>query len=266
LLSGASPLRADSIEVFEPAPEGVDARTVAVRAANSLRGDRTYIEAEMTTLSPRVSKPRVVSFQSWDDRVENRALIRILAPGKDAGSAFLKLQPNLWGFLSREERTLRIQPSMMLQPWMGSGFTNDDLFDPMSAIENYHHTLLGVDPNPEGTKGVRAYVVEYLPRETASAVWGRILGWIETEHSMPIRQEFYDDNGANLRTIRFGGVRKVDDRRIPHVWTVTTHGKKNRRTTIEIRELRFDEHFDDDIFSPRNLKAWNHSAAFEESP
>jgi hypothetical protein len=231
-----------------------------------MRGDRTYIEAEMTIQFPRTSKPRVVTFQFWDDQTENRSFIRILAPDEDAGTAFLKLRPNLWGFLSREERTLRIQPSMMLQSWMGSGFTSDDLFNPMSVIENYHHTLLGVDPNSDGTNGLRAYVVEYLPRKTASILWGRILGWIETEHGTPIRQEFYDSDGEQLRTIRFGSVRKVDDRRIPHVWTLTTHGKKIGQTTVEIRELRFDEHFDDEIFSTRNLKAGIPGAGLEESP
>jgi hypothetical protein len=266
LLLGAAPLRADSIEEFEPAPAEVGARAFAVQAANVMRGDRTYFEAEMTIRFHRTAEPRVVTFQSWDDRLENRSFIRILAPRPDTGTAFLKLRPNLWGFLSREERTLRIQPSMMLQSWMGSGFTIDDFFNPSSAIESYHHTLLGVDPNSDGTEGLRAYVVEYLPRETESTLWGRIRGWIQMEHGTPILQEFYDGDGVKLRTIRFGGVRTVDGRRVPHVWTLTTHGKKSQRTTIEIRDLRFDEPFDDEIFSTRNLKAWMPSAGLKESP
>jgi outer membrane lipoprotein-sorting protein len=260
LLLGAAPLRADSIEVFEPAPGGVDARAVAVRAANSMRSDRTYIEAAMTIRSSGHSRPRMITFQSWDDRVENRSFIRILTPGKDAGTAFLKLQPNLWSYLSREERKLRITSSMMLQPWMGSGFTYDDLFNPTSAIENYHHTLLGVDPNSNDTHGLRAYVVEYLPRETASIVWGRILGWVEIEHGTPLRQEFYDESGEKLRTILFSDIREIDERRIPHVWDATAHDRKNRRSTIEFLEIRFDEHFDDDLFSTRNLKVGNRGA------
>jgi outer membrane lipoprotein-sorting protein len=265
-LSVAAPLRADSVWEFEPAPEGVGAQAVAVRAANAMHSDRTYTEAEMTIGSSRDHEQRVVSLQSWDDRVENRSFIRILPPGRDAGTAFLKLPPNIWGFLSREERTLRIQPSMMLQSWMGSGFTNDDFLNPSSAIEDYDHTLLGVDPNSGGTDGLRAYVVEYRPRETGSALWGKILGWFETETGTLIRQEFYDGDGENLRTIRFGDVREVDGRRVPHVWTLTTHGKKDRQTTIEIHEIRFDERFDDDIFSTRNLKAKTPDDGLEESP
>ncbi len=265
-LSVAAPLRAVSTEGFEPAPEGVHARDVALRAENAMRSDRTYIEAEMTMRSSRAPGKRVVTFESWDDRVENRSFIQILSPAKDAGTAFLKLRPNFWGFLSREERTLRIQPSMMLQSWMGSGFTNDDFLNPSGAIENYDHDLLGVDPNSNGIDGLRAYVIDYWPLETESALWGMIRGWVHTETGALIRQEFYDGDEKMLRTIRFGDVRVVDGRHVPHNWTLTTHGKKNRRTTIEIRTIRFDEPFDDDIFSTRNLKAGIPVAGLEESP
>ena len=63
--------------------------------------------ARMTISSPRLSAPRVVAFESWDDRSGKRSFIRILSPPKDAGAAFLKLHPNLWSYVPRVERTLR---------------------------------------------------------------------------------------------------------------------------------------------------------------
>ena len=112
---------------LEPAPDGVDARSLALRAENSMRSDRTFFDGRMTVTSPRLSRPRIVAFKSWEDRAAKRSLIRILAPKKDAGTGFLKLHPNLWMYVPRVERTVRIPPSMMLQSWMGSDFTNDDL-------------------------------------------------------------------------------------------------------------------------------------------
>ena len=50
---------------------------------------------------------------------------------------FLKLHPNMWNYIPRVERTLRIPPSMMLQSWMGSDFTNDDLVRESSQLEDY---------------------------------------------------------------------------------------------------------------------------------
>jgi len=33
----------------------------------------------------------------------------------------------MWNYLPKVDRTIKIPPSMMLQPWMGSNFSNDDL-------------------------------------------------------------------------------------------------------------------------------------------
>jgi outer membrane lipoprotein-sorting protein len=251
---------ADGLDNLEAAPPDVDAREVARRAENALRSDRTYMEAEMTIRSPRLTQPRVVAFRSWDDRAQKRSFIRILTPPKDAGAAFLKLHPNLWSWVPRVERTLRIPPSMMLQPWMGSDLTNDDLVNESSEIDDYDHRLLGVDPGVVEAAGTdaaarpRAYVVEYVPHEDAPVVWGKILTWIEVEHGTPLRQEFYDEDGEKLRTMVFSDIRDVGGRNVPHLWSVIPHDKKGHGTVIAIREFRFDETFDDDVFTTRNLK------------
>ena len=86
-----------------PAPEGLVARDVAERAEEALRSERTYLEAEMTVVSPRLATDRVVAFQNWDDRPGKRSFIRIEKPAKDAGSGFLKLHPNLWMYVPRVE-------------------------------------------------------------------------------------------------------------------------------------------------------------------
>jgi hypothetical protein len=102
-------------EGLEPAPSGLDGRTVAARAENQMRGGQTYIHAEMSIESPRLPLPRVVAFRSWDDRGGERSFIRIDGPAKDDGTTFLKLHPNLWMYVPRVERIVRIPPSMMLQ-------------------------------------------------------------------------------------------------------------------------------------------------------
>jgi outer membrane lipoprotein-sorting protein len=257
------PIFADAVEEIdpfahlEPAPDDVDPREVALRAENSLRSDRTFMAAAMTIRSPRLSQPRVVVFKSWDDRSEKRSFIRIEAPAKDKGAAFLKLHPNLWSYVPRVERTLRIPPSMMLQPWMGSDFTNDDLVNESSTIDDYDHEMLGIDPATGGVAGNAAYVLEFIPHEDAPVVWGKIVTWIAIEHGTQLRQQFYDEDGEKLRTILFEDIREVGGRHVPHHWEVMPHGKEGHSTLIEISEFRFDEEFDDDIFTTSNLKRRN---------
>jgi outer membrane lipoprotein-sorting protein len=251
MLLVVSPLAAAELE---PPPEGLDARELARRAEDAMRSSRTYTEAEMTVVSPRLSRPRVVAFRSWDDRPGKRSFIRILSPAKDAGSGFLKLHPNLWMFVPRVERTLRIPPSMMLQPWMGSDFTNDDLVRESSALDDYDHRLLGVDPEPAGHEGLRAYVIEYIPHEDAPVVWGKIVAWVETEHGSPLRQDFYDEDGEKLRSMRFGDIRAVDGRHVPFSWSMKPLDKEGHETRIQLGEIRFDIAIDDSVFTTRHLK------------
>jgi len=205
-------------------------------------------------IESRRSRSREVRFRWLDDRLGQRTFIRILAPAKDEGTGFLKLHPNLWVYVPQAERTLRIPPSMMREPWMGSDFTHDDLVNESSKVDDYDHRLLGVDPKPDGIADLRAYVVEYIPHRDAPIVWGRIVAWIETEHGTPLRQEFYDGDGELRRVMHFGGIREVQGRYFPHVWAVRPVGGKRRESRIEVEEVRFDGDFDESVFAPRHLR------------
>jgi len=245
----------------EPASKASDAvpgelapQEIARRAEDALRSDLTYLEATMTVVSPRLGKPRQISFRSWDDRVKDRSFIRILSPAKDAGTGFLRLPPNLWTYVPRVERTMRIPPSMMLQPWMGSDFTNDDLVNESSDVEDYEHRLLRIEESPEGHEGLRAYVLEYEPREEAPVVWGRIVGWIAVEHFTPLRQDFYDEHGAKVRSMRYLDIREVEGRYVPHLWIMTPMEKQGYETRLRLDRIDFDASFDDGVFTTRNLK------------
>jgi outer membrane lipoprotein-sorting protein len=239
---------------LEPAPADVDARELARRAEDNMRSERTFFSGKMTVVSPRLSRPRVVAFHSWEDRTEKRSLIRIDEPAKDKGTGFLKLHPNLWMYVPRVERTVRIPPSMMLQSWMGSDFTNDDLVRESSEIDDYDHHLLGVDPGTSGEVDRRAYVVEYRPHEDTAVVWGRIVAWLDVESGAPLRQDFFDEEGARLRVMRFSDYRQVGKRYVPHVWSMTPLDKEGHSTTIDVEKIEYDIEIDADVFTTRNLK------------
>ncbi len=246
-----------SLPSLEPPPENVDARELARRAEDNMRADRTMMRATMTVLSPRLSRPRVVAFRSWEDKTRKRSLIRIDRPAKDEGTGFLKLHPNLWMYIPRVERTVRIPPSMMLQSWMGSDFSNDDLVRESSEIDDYDQRLLGIDPGTSGSVDRRAWVVEYRPHEDAAVVWGRIVAWLDFDSATPLRQDFFDEDGERIRVMRFGDFQKIGPRLVPHHWKMTPLDKPGHSTTIDIQEIRFDPELDPGLFTTRNLKRRN---------
>ncbi len=237
-------------EGLEPAPADVDARAIAERVEDIFRGRSSYMKATMIVTSPRLPEPRKVSFRAWDDRTEKRSFIRILGPAKDKGMGFLKLHPNMWNYIPRVERTLRIPPSMMLQSWMGSDFTNDDLVRESSQLDDYAHKVLGIQADLRGHK---AWVVQYTPKEDAAVVWGKIVSWVDHESYAPLQQEFYDEDGVRLRHQSFDDIREVQGRPYPHRWAMQPLDKEGHETAVEIHEIRFDEEFEASIFTKRHL-------------
>ncbi len=239
---------------LEQAPPNVDAQQLATTAEDNMRSDRTFFKGEMTVVSPRLTRPRVVAFHSWEDSQEKKSLIRIDAPSKDKGTGFLKLHPNLWMYIPRVERTVRVPPSMMLQSWMGSDFSNDDLVRESSEVDDYDHRLLGIDTGQGSAVDRRSYVVEYRPHEGAPVVWGSIVAWLDIESGAPLRQDFFDEEGERLRVMRFGDFRQIEDRFVPHHWEMTPLDKPGHKTTIKIEKIEFDLEIQSSIFTTRNLK------------
>jgi outer membrane lipoprotein-sorting protein len=240
---------------LESPPEEVDAHELAARAADVMLGERTFLEAKMTIRSRHPSRERELRFHRFSDRSRKRSMLRILAPEIDRGTGYLERHPNLWMYLPRVERTMRIPPSMMRKPWMGSDFTNDDLVNHSSEVEDYDHRLLGVDPQPDVAPDLRAYVVEYAPSGDSPVVWPKIVVWIEVEHATTLRREFYDGEGELVRVMHFGGIGEVQGRHFPHIWTVWPMREEGRETRIDVEQIRFDADIDGSVFSTQHLKA-----------
>lgn len=209
--------------------------------ANTMQGD-----FEMRIVTPRWE--RTLSLRVWMDR-PRRSFIRVLAPAKESGIGSLRIGNEMWNYLPAVERTIKIPPSMMLQPWMGSDFTNDDLVKQSSAIDDYVQKVLG----QETVDGQSLWKVEALPRPEAAVVWGRIVYWVRGDF-IPAKQEYYSDRGELVRVMSFADVRPIGGRTIPTRWEMKPLGKPGNTTTILIKNAAYDLPLDDEIFSQRNLQ------------
>ena len=149
---------------------------------------------------------------------------------------------------------MRIPPSMMLQPWMGSDFTNDDLVRESSLVDDYEAEAIGEDE----IDGAAALDVRLTPHEAAPVVWGRVDLWVEKEQFAPLLYEYYDEPEDGrfelLRHMTFSDIRQVSGRPFPHTWEVVPLDKEGHSTLIVIEQIQFDEPLSDSIFSQKNLR------------
>jgi hypothetical protein len=251
----APPLAAVTEDSAAPADPLPEARAIAQRAQDVLRGEGTRIDATMTVLARKRPRSRVLVLRMSDDRRNDRALLRVLSSKEHAGTALLKLPPNLWHFSPQTRETTRIPGASWSEPFLGSDFSLDDLMHGSNGVRDYDHRLLEVDPHAGEAGDRRAFVVEYAPHPDAGVVWGRIVAWIDAEHATPLRLDFYAVDGALVRTLRLEDLREVAGRYFPHRWVMRRTGAKDAETRIQVDAIHFDPRFDEGFFTTRRLPA-----------
>lgn len=218
-----------------------------VERIESLLWSRTMQgEFDMRIATPRWE--RTLSLRIWMDRPK-RSFVRVLAPAKEAGIGSLRIGNEMWNYLPAVERTIKIPPSMMLQPWMGSDFTNDDLVKQSSAIDDYTQKVLG----QETVEGQALWQVEALPNPDAAVVWGRIVYWVRKDF-IPVKQEYFSDRGGLVRVMNFDDVRRLGGRNIPTRWEMKPLAKPGNSTTIVVKNVTYDTPIDEEVFTQRNLQ------------
>lgn len=79
---------------------------------------------------------RTLTMQWWS-KGKDRSLVRILAPKKEAGTATLRVGNDVWNYLPKVKRVIKLPSSMMSGSWMGSHFTNDDLVKESRMADDY---------------------------------------------------------------------------------------------------------------------------------
>ena len=80
------------------------------------RSDSSISTSKIIVTRPR--KSRTMEVKVWT-KGEDNALIVVQSPAREKGTATLKVDKNLWNYMPKIKRTIRIPPSMMLGSWMG---------------------------------------------------------------------------------------------------------------------------------------------------
>ncbi len=226
--------------------EGLSAQEIVERMEVLMRGKTSQGSLVMEITTPNWQRRLTLKF--WMSG-KDKALVKILSPAKEAGIATLRLGSNMWNYLPRVERTVKMPLSMMMQPWMGSDFTNDDMMKATSFVDDYQHRL--VNREKEGEKEL--WVVESVPKPGVAVVWGKIILKIGDDY-LPRREEFYDEKGRVVKLLEFSDLQILGGRKFPTRWKMTTLNKKGCSTTLSYQKIEFDLPIPEETFSLQSLK------------
>lgn len=217
------------------------------RSDDLMRGDTSRGRYKMTVLTP--DWQRTLELDAYS-KGRDKTFIRVLSPAKEAGVASLRIDTNMWNYLPKVERVIKIPPSMMLQQWMGSDYTNDDLVKESSIVYDYTHAILGEETIGADT----VYKIELSPNPRAPVTWGKLIFWVRKADFVPVREEFYDEHGKLIKVLEYSEVKEMSDRSIPTIWKMTSSVKDGHVTIIEVQSAVYNQPIDENIFTMGNLK------------
>lgn len=224
-----------------------DIKEIIRQADEKFRGNSS--RGEMTMIIERPSWSRTVSMKSWT-LGNDYSMIYITAPAKEKGQVFLKRQKEMWNWVPSIERMIKIPPSMMMQSWMGSDFTNDDLVKESQLASDYHHKLLG----EEEIEGYPCYKIELIPHDDAPVVWGKVVMWISKNEYHWLKGKYYDEDGYLVNTEILTDIKMMDNREMPTRLEMIPADEEGHKTILIFDKIEFDVKINENFFSQQNMK------------
>ena len=220
---------------------------IVKKADEKRRGDTNYSEMVVSIVRPTWT--REMQLKTWSMGTEY-SLILVTSPARDKGTTFLKRDKEIWNWLPSIDRNVKLPPSMMMQSWMGSDFTNDDLIKESSIIEDYTHRLIG----DSTILGRECYKIELIPKPEAPVVWGKIYSWIDKKDFMELKSELFDEDGYLVNRVLFSEIELLDGRLLPSKMEYIPVDKEGQKTVIKYQMVDYDIEIGDPFFSLQNMK------------
>jgi outer membrane lipoprotein-sorting protein len=196
---------------------------------------------------------RTLRMKFWE-LYPDKSLVKIVAPAEDAGKGSLKLGEDLWSYDPNIDQVQKIPPSLMLDSWMGSDFSNDDVSRSSSIKLDYDVAA------PEAGKigEVVTWRVTLVPKPDSPVVWEKEVVEVAQDDYRPLRQEYYDEKGKLARVMIFEDFKPMtidgEERLYPYLWRMENMQEKGRYTEMRVKSMKFTDKMSKKRFSIRALK------------
>jgi len=192
---------------------------------------------------------RSLTLEQWS-KGNNMHLIKVLKPKKEKDLATLRVDNNVWNYMPKVKRVVKIPSSMMSSSWMGSHFTNDDLVKQSRMVIDYDFSI-----TYEGLRdGVDIVEIACIPKKNAAVVWGKVEVIVYRNDFIPLSIVYYDEDLKLSRTLKFSNIQVLGGKKIPLQMKMVPTDEPEESTAILWEKIEFDIVIKDDFFSLRKLQ------------
>ena len=225
-----------------------DANQILKTSEEKIKGIKSsYQEMMIKIVRPKWSKEMTI--KGWSIGEDYFASV-VLSPVKEKGTVFLKRENEVWNYIPSIERTIKLPPSMMMQNWMGTDFTNDDLVQRSSITDDYTNTIIG----NEIVDGLDCWIIELVPNDDAAVVWGKLIMWIDKKDFMQLKTQFFDEYDEMVNIMTSKSIKNFGGKNLPAVIEFIPLDKEGNKTIIERLVWNFDIDINERFFMPSYMK------------
>lgn len=237
---------------FTPSPARAFDKELASKVIfdveNLMRGVASVGEMEMKVHNPKWERTMRMKF--WET-VPDKMLVTVTFPAQDAGVGTLKLGDDLWSYNPHIDQVQKIPPSLMLDSWMGSDFTNDDITRDSSINDDYD-----VENLESGEmEGQKSWRITLRPKPGSAVVWEKVVVEASQDGHRPLRQEYYNEKDQLVRVMTLSDYRPANNGKpYPFKWRIESRLEGERYTEVTVLSMEFRDKLPDKVFSIRSLK------------
>ena len=225
-----------------------DANQILKNSEQKIQGIKSsYQEMMIKIVRPKWSKE--MTMKGWSIGEDYFASV-VLSPAKEKGTVFLKRENEVWNYIPSIERTIKLPPSMMMQNWMGTDFTNDDLVQRSSITDDYTNTIIG----NKIIDGLDCWIIELIPNEDAAVVWGKLMMWIDKRDYMQLKTQFFDEYDEMISIMTGKAIKSFDGKKLPAIIEFVPLDKEGNKTIVERLVWKFDIDINERYFLPNYMK------------
>jgi len=223
------------------------AEEIIRKADEKYRGKSSYSEMTIDIVRPKWSKQ--MKIKGWTEGTKYSVSI-VTSPAKEKGTVFLMRDKEVWNYMPTIDRTIKFPPSMMLQNWMGTDLTNDDLVKQSSILEDYTHKIIGEEPK----EGYDCWMIELIPKEDAPVVWGKVLIWVDKLEYMMLQSDYYDEDDFLVNQMIGSDIKEFSGKKLPSKLRVIPIEDEGQETILIYDKLEFDINISDQFFTTNYMK------------
>ncbi len=223
------------------------AQEIIKKADEKYRGTSSYSEMTINIVRPKWSKQ--MKIKGWTKGTDYSVSV-VTSPAKEKGTVFLMRGKEVWNYMPTIDRTIKFPPSMMLQNWMGTDLTNDDLVKQSSILEDYTHKIIG----KEVKEGYNCWVLELIPKEDAPVVWGKVIIWVDQTEYMMLQTDYYDEDDFLVNQMIGSDIKEFSGKKLPSKLRVIPVEDEGQETVLIYDKLQFDIKISDQYFTTNYMK------------